>query len=129
MRLRIPELIYAGNEFKMKPKDDDDQMMGMKDRDTAGNDENMAVPNAGKRNNYGKGGQQIMATIDWTNYIKQFEPVPRENLVSAISKILLQTNSGVSADTLKNYVDASSRESFIKTVTIQVMSTPEYQMC
>ena len=130
MRLRIPELIYAGDEFKMKPKDDDDQMMGMKDRDAAGNNENNAVPNAGKKNNgNNKGGQQIMATIDWGNYIKQFEPVARENLVSTISKILLQTNSGVSADTLKNYVNASSRESFIKTVTIQVMSTPEYQLC
>ncbi|MEP6725815.1 MAG: DUF1800 domain-containing protein [Bacteroidota bacterium] len=127
MRLRIPELIYAGDVFKMKPKDDDDQMMGMKDKDAAGADENNTVPNAGKKNN-GKG-QQIMATINWNNYIKQYEPVTRENLVSSISKILLQTKSAVSADTLKNYVDAGSRESFIKTVTIQLMSTPEYQMC
>jgi len=30
---------------------------------------------------------------------------------------------------MKNYVDANSRESFIKTATIQLMSTPEYQLC
>jgi len=130
MRLRIPELIYAGDVFKMKPKDDDDQMMGMKDKDAPDNDDNATLPKAGKRNNaYGKAGQQIMATINWNNYLQQFEPVARENLVAAISKILLQTKTGVSADTLKNYVDAGSRESFIKTVTIQVMSTPEYQLC
>jgi uncharacterized protein (DUF1800 family) len=127
MRLRIPELMYAGDVFKMKPKDDDDQMMGMKDKDADGVDDNNAVPNAGKRSN-GKG-RQIMATINWNNYIKQFEPVSRENLVSSIAKTLLQTSTAVSADTLKNYVDASSRENFIKTVTIQLMSTPEYQLC
>ena len=127
MRLRIPELIYAGDVFKMKPKDDDDQMMGMKDKSADGGDDNATVPNAGKR---GKGkGQQIMATINWGNYTKQFEPVSRENLVSSIAKTLLQTSTAVSAETLKNYVDASSRESFIKTVTIQLMSTPEYQLC
>ena len=129
MRLRIPELIYAGDVFKMKPKDDDDQMMGMKDKDASDNNET-ALANTGKRNNgYGKAGQQIMATINWDNYIKQFEPVAKENLVASISKILLQTKTAVSADTLKNYVDAGSRESFIKTTTIQLMSTPEYQLC
>ncbi|MEP6746444.1 MAG: DUF1800 domain-containing protein [Bacteroidota bacterium] len=130
MRLRIPELMYAGDVFKMKPKDDDDQMMGMKDKDAPDNDNNTTIARPGKRNNAnGKGGQQIMATIDWNNYLKQLEPVSRENLVSSISKILLQTKTSVGADTLKNYVDAGSRESFIKTVTIQLMSTPEYQMC
>ena len=127
MRLRIPQLIYAGDVFKMKPKDDDDQMMGMKDRDAADDDGSNTVLNAGKRG-YGKG-QQILATINWTGYIKQFEPVPRENLLPAISAILLQTKSTVPADTLKKYTDAGNREIFIKTATIQLMSTPEYQMC
>jgi uncharacterized protein (DUF1800 family) len=128
MRLRIPELIYAGDVFKMKPKDDDDQMMGMKDKD--GSDDDNAMANASKRNNgNGKASQQIMATIDWSNYLKQLDSVSKENLVSSISKILLQTKTAVSADTLKNYVDAGSRESFIKTATIQLMSTPEYQLC
>ena len=82
---------------------------------------------AGKRG-YCKG-QQILATINWTSYIKQFEPVTRENLLPAISAILLLTKSAVPADTLKKYTDASNRETFIKTATIQLMSTPEYQMC
>jgi hypothetical protein len=30
IRLRIPQLIYAADELNMTPKDDDDQMMGMK---------------------------------------------------------------------------------------------------
>ncbi|MEO5681849.1 MAG: DUF1800 domain-containing protein [Chitinophagaceae bacterium] len=128
MRLRIPELIFAGDDFKMKPKDDDDQMMGMKDRDAIGNGETKMAPNAGKKSRT-YGGQQIMASINWVSYLEKFEPVTRENLVTAISKVLLQTKTAVRADTLKNYVDAASRESFIKTVSIQLMSTPEYQLC
>lgn len=130
MRLRIPQLMYEGDDFKMKPKDDDDQMMGMKDREVAEADEKNRAPIAGKKNNRnGKAGQQIMAAIQWDNYLKLFEPVARENLVEAISKILLQTASTINASTLKNYADAGSRESFIKTVTVQLMSTPEYQLC
>ncbi len=130
MRLRIPQLIYEGDDFKMKPKDDDDQMMGMKDREVADSNERNGIPNPGKKSNRnGKGGQQILASIQWEGYLKQFEPVARENLVAAISKILLQTKSMVNADIVSNYADAGSRESFIKTVTVQLMSTPEYQLC
>ena len=131
MRLRIPQLMYAGDVFRMKPKDDDDQMMGMKDKSTADNNESINTAGAGRKNNAAgkKGGQQIMAAISWNGYVKQFEQVVRENLLVSISQILLQTKSTVSADTLKNYVDSGSRESFIKTATIQLMSTPEYQLC
>ncbi len=123
MRMRIPQLIYAGDVFSMRPKDDDDQMMGMKDKDAPTG--NTALP-PGKRNN-GKG-QQIMATINWDNYIKQYENIKREKLVQAIADLVLQTKA-INADTVNRYTDASSRESFIKTATIQLMSTPEYQLC
>lgn len=120
MRMRIPQLIYAGDSFNVKPKDDDDQMMGMQDRAT--------LP-AGKNGKYGRAGQQIMAKIDWSSYLKQFESVPRENLAANIAGLVLQAPSNISADIIKNYADASGRENFIKTATIQLMSTPEYQLC
>jgi uncharacterized protein (DUF1800 family) len=121
MRLRIPQLIYAGDAFQMKPKDDDDQMMGMRDKEMA--------PLNKKGFTRNKPGQQIMATINWNGYLKQFESVPREALAATISKILLQTGSGINPDTLKNYTDNSGRDQFVKTTTIQLMSTPEYQLC
>jgi len=37
MRMRIPQLINDGDELNVKPKDDDDQMMGMKDIGTFSN--------------------------------------------------------------------------------------------
>ena len=127
MRLRIPRLIYDGDELKMKPKDDDDQMMGMKDRDGSGNGIGITAP---KKNGGGNAkAQQIMASINWTSYFGQFANSPRETLLTTIANLLLQTPAPVNADSIKKFTDAGSRESFIKTATIQVMCTPEYQLC
>ncbi|HTL10492.1 MAG TPA: DUF1800 domain-containing protein, partial [Chitinophagaceae bacterium] len=61
LRLRIPQLIYAGDVLKLKPKDDDDQMMGMRDRDNG--EANLLAP-ANRRKAAAKG-QQIQASIQW----------------------------------------------------------------
>jgi precorrin-6x reductase len=91
-------------------------MMGMKDMKKMGK--------MGK-----KGGQVISAAVDWDTYLKKFEKVPREKLLSSIAGILLQGAEPVNEKVLGKYIDASSREAFIKTATIQLMSTPEYQLC
>ncbi|THU37210.1 DUF1800 domain-containing protein [Niastella caeni] len=114
-RLRIPQLIFDNDEVALQPKDDDDQMMGMKD---------MGMKKMGK-----KGGQVISAAVDWETYLKKFEKVPREKLLTAIAGILIQGAEPVNEKILNKYIDASSRESYIKTTTIQLMSTPEYQLC
>ena len=120
-RLRIPQIIYAADEFEMKPKDDDDVMMGRKEI----NENAFKIKGLGKV----KGGQMIRAEIFWNDYLKEFESVPKENLIPELSKTILQTPFGISDDTLKKYIDTSGREYFIKTATIQLMSTPEYQLC
>jgi len=115
LRLRVPQLVYAADELTVKPKDDDDQMMGMKSRE---------LKKMGKL-----GGQLLGAQIDWNLYIKKYDAVPREQLVKTIADKLLQIPSGVTEETLKKHTDGSTRENFIKTATIQLMSTPEYQLC
>jgi hypothetical protein len=132
MRLRIPQLIYAGDVFTQQPKDDDDQMMGMKDRlnrlkEPEGNN---TIPNVGKKNNkFQKPGQQILASINWSEYLKAFETQPRSSLYAAIAGLVLQTKNWLPENILNNYIDAASRETYIKTTTIQLMRTPEYQLC
>jgi uncharacterized protein (DUF1800 family) len=116
-RLKLPQLIQAQEEIKINPKADDDQMMGM-------NDDMFAVKNATR-----KKGPQIMAEVDWGIYYEGFKSVARPQLIPEISKLLLQTPSIKIEEVLKNYVDDSSRESFIKTATVKLMSTPEYQLC
>jgi len=117
-RLKLPQLIQAQGDIKLKPKADDDQMMGMKDADqVTGNDSPR------------KKGQQIVAEVDWALYYAGFKSVAREQLIPEISKLLLQSPSGINEDILKKYVDSGSRESFIRTATVKLMSTPEYQLC
>ncbi len=132
MRLRIPQLIYAGDVFTQQPKDDDDQMMGMKERLNRLKqlDENNTIPNVGRKNNkFQKPGQQILASINWTDYLKAFEPQPRNNLFVSIASLVLQTKNKLPENVLNGYIDAANRETYIKTTTIQLMRTPEYQLC
>jgi uncharacterized protein (DUF1800 family) len=123
LRLRIPQMIYVSEELHMKPKDDDDQMMGRMDATTPGKIHKKKV-----KGNMKTGGQ-IIASIDWNLYLEKFEGVPREKLLAELSSTLLQTAGGVNEETITKFTDSSSREKFIKTATIQLMSTPEYQLC
>jgi hypothetical protein len=115
MRMRVPQLINDKDEFDIKPKSDDDQMMGRNDDDT--------------KVKIGKAARPINAEIDWNKYVDHYNNIPREELLNDIAGVLLQTKKAVSANVINQYSDAGSRESLIKTATIQFMSTPEYQLC
>jgi uncharacterized protein (DUF1800 family) len=121
MRMRIPKLIDDSDEMNVKPKDDDDQMMGRSDPNED--------PKSKAARLSGRVGKPIRANIDWSLYVKNFESVSKENLVDSISKYLLQTKTAVNTDVIKQYSDNSGREGFIKSATMQIMSTPEYQLC
>ena len=121
MRMRLPQLINDEDEINVKPKDDDDQMMGRKDAD------DVTIKKPGGVNAMGR--QQINANVDWSLYLKNLEKVSREQLVNTMSDYLLQVKSSIGADVISQYSDATGRDSFIKTATIQIMSTPEYQLC
>ena len=127
MRMRIPKLINDIDEMNVNAKDDDDVMMGMKDGDgqMKGNKKGgqQAAGYAGMRK------QMINADVDWKPLYKNYEAVPREKLGEEVSKNLLQVKSSVSMDLIKQYSDQTGRENFIRTATLQVMSTPEYQLC
>ena len=117
-RLRIPQLINDEDELTIRPKTDDDM--------TGGREE---MTPAGGKKGYGKAGRPINANIEWTAYLKNYEKVPREALVASLQSSLLQVKPAFTPDLIKGFADSSSRESFIKTATIQIMSTPEYQLC
>lgn len=121
MRMRIPQLINDTDEMNVSPKDDDDIMMGRRDSEVY------------TKKQTGKTGvparQQINASVDWTLYLKTFEKNDKETIVDEISNYLLQTKSKVNDETIMQYADTGNRESFIKTATIQIMSSPEYQLC
>ncbi|MDQ3845251.1 MAG: DUF1800 domain-containing protein, partial [Bacteroidota bacterium] len=77
----------------------------------------------------GRIGRPIRATIEWNSYTKHFEKTSREQLVTTLQNTLLQVKPAFSTAIINQYTDNSSKENFIKSATIQIMSTPEYQMC
>jgi len=121
MRMRIPQMLNERDEFNIQPKEDDDQVMGRKDLN-----EN---PKATAASSMKRLNKSIMVDIDWRLYTKNYESVPRELLLENITGILLQVKSRVSPDLISRYTDNTGRENFIKTATLQLMSTPEYQLC
>ena len=123
-RLRLPQLIHDDEAINLAPKSDDDQQMGMKE-----NAKTMENSGRGKMNANKLMKQQILADIDWKPFLEKFAKVPKEKLTGEISKTLLQTAGGPSRELLEAQADKSSRESFIRSVTIALMATPEYQLC
>jgi hypothetical protein len=110
-RMRIPQILTNADEFLIQPKEDDDVMMGMEGADKKS-----------KAN-------QLNVTVDWSSVIKVFDKTQKENLMRKVSEVVLQTNSTVSSNILNRYIDATSRDAYIKTTMIELMSTPEYQLC
>lgn len=107
VRMRIPRTINDQDDLNIKPKTDDDVAGGKME---------------------GKG-KQIKVTIDWSSYMKAYESTAKEQLFTALSSVLLQMPMKVPAESIKSFMDNSSRETYIKSATQQLMSLPEYQMC
>ena len=118
LRLRIPQILTANEAINVKPKSDDDVMMGQMT-----DDKMMLQKKAAAAVKNGA------ATIDWQLPVKIFESVPRENLLPEIASAVLQTKMPADDNLMSKYLNASSRESYIKTAIVYLMSTPEYQLC
>ena len=52
-----------------------------------------------------------------------------ENLLPKITAVVLQTKSQVSGKVLDKYLNNENRENYIKSAIVNLMSTPEYQLC
>ena len=59
LRMRIPQILTNADEFVVKPKDDDDTMMGMEGVDK------------------GTKANQLTVTVDWNAVIKVFDKTPK----------------------------------------------------
>lgn len=111
LRMRLPQILTNANEFSIKPKDDDDVMMGMQ-----GVDDKAPV-------------LQIAVNVDWESVVKVFEGTAKDALMNKLNEVVLQTRGTIPPTILKRYIDNTSREGFIKTTMVQLMCTPEYQLC
>ena len=110
-RLKLPQLLTGSGRLLLTPKEDDDVMMGREGVDDRIN------------------GQDISVNVDWNPVFKVFANTKRENLSDRLNEIVLQTKTSVNPNVLKRYTNNSSREEFIKSTIVELMSTPEYQLC
>ena len=114
LRLRIPQILSANDIMDIRPKTDDDVQGGMMEM------------TAKKIKEVTKGGT---AKIDWALVSKVFEATPREKLLQKITDTVLQTKGHVNDALLEKYLNNENRENFVKSAIINLMSTPEYQLC
>jgi uncharacterized protein (DUF1800 family) len=114
LRLRIPQILSANDIMDIMAKTDDDVQGGM-----------MEIA-AKKLKDVTKG---ATAKIDWNVATAIFEKVPREKLLQKIMDTVLQTKNHVPDALLEKYVNSENRENFIKSAIVNLMSTPEYQLC
>ena len=118
VRLQLPQVLSAKDYLDIKPKGDDDTDMGM------------ATEN---RKRLGKNAllikREIAAQLNWVMVVKNFETTARIALAQTIIDTLLQSKGNVNEKLLASYLNNENRENFIKSVVVNVMSTPEYQLC
>lgn len=116
-RLRLPRIWQEDEDIQAVPKADDDQAMG---RATS---EDLALQRR-------QGGRKAMlnASIDWGEYVQAFAGVRKEDLPARLATTLLVTGK-VDLRQLQPFLDRNSREDYIRSLTISLMSLPEYQVC
>jgi len=118
VRLQVPQVISSKDSMDIRPKTDDDLNMGMSEEKRVRLGKKAAFSGAGAG-----------AIIEWPVVNKIFEKTARPDLSKAITDTLLQTSGRIDSAILANFLNNESRESFIKSAVINVMSTPEYQLC
>jgi len=118
VRLQIPKVWSAKESISIRPKTDDDVNMGQMMEEQVRINKNKTI--------VGKGGA---ASIEWEPVLKVFEDTKREGLSQKITDTVLQTGSRIAASVLDKYISSATREDFIKTSVLNLMSTPEYQLC
>jgi uncharacterized protein (DUF1800 family) len=115
IRLRMPQILTLNEVLNIKPKSDDDVMMGQMMEE--------------KMKKIKEAARGAAGDVDWAMVSKIFTATSRENLLTKISETVLQTKSKVSSTVLAKYINNENRENYIKSAIVNLMSTPEYQLC
>ncbi|MFN0174671.1 MAG: DUF1800 family protein [Saprospiraceae bacterium] len=109
LRLRIPQLLYANQDLDVRGKTDDDQQMG-------------EAAKAQMR--------RLSAIMDWQPALDLFAKTPDNELIGKLAKFLWAASTKtLPLEVLQKNTDQSSPSALIQTAMVQLMATPEYQLC
>jgi uncharacterized protein (DUF1800 family) len=116
-RMRLPQIMAMKESFSIKAKTDDDTEMGRMEEKMQQQNKRVA-------------GRMVETTIQWNLPYNQLQKTARENLLTTMASVLWQTDvSKMNKVMIEKFMDAASRERYIQTGIIHLMSTPEYQLC
>lgn len=118
VRLQIPQVLAANESLTIRAKNDDDVNMGQMMEQQQRINKNRMYTNKG-----------ASASIEWAPVFKIFEKTKRVSLLQKMADTVLQSQSRVDIKVMEKYLSADSRENFIKSAVIHLMTTPEYQLC
>ena len=118
VRLQIPQVLAANESLTIRAKNDDDVNMGQMMEQQQRINKNRIYTNKG-----------ASASIEWAPVFKIFEKTKRVSLLQKMADTVLQSQSRVDIKVMEKYLSADSRENFIKSAVIHLMTTPEYQLC
>ena len=114
-RMRLPQVIYYDKDIDISPKEITPEM-GIQQMKMA-ND--FVVKLASKK---------LSATSDWSAVVKYFSS--STDILSVITKTILAKNPDtVALKCIQINADNSTKENQIKSIMIETMSLPDYQLC
>lgn len=121
-RLRLPQILYQDGTVDLQPKElpemTEERMME-------------AAHPASEESTFERAiSRRVGARADWEAFLSSFGPAPEAELPQRIADALLvNIPSRVNRKELDGYADLRSRELYLKSLTIDLMSLPEYQLC
>lgn len=119
-RMRLPQIVFYSQDLNIHPKEMPDEL------DNADGMMQQQLSDYLRR----QYADRVKATVNWEPYLKAFEGVKEEDLPEMVaSTLLVYVPPQFNEQLVNKYTDTSSRENYIKTLTIDIMSMPEYQLC
>lgn len=112
LRLRIPQMIAAGEIPDLETSDNDDLAMGRMDMP-----KNL------------RGMAAVTSDIDWKPLQHYLKDTPDKDIADVLSNAVLPYIPGRKFKVQYGRLNRGSREELIRSSAIQLMSTPEYQLC
>jgi uncharacterized protein (DUF1800 family) len=110
-RLRLPQIVAWQGDLDVQSKTDDDVQMGQ------------MKANRGIQ-------RKLASQVDWTSVNERFGALKPEQLVAQMARYLWQCpNAAPSEAIVRKYTDSSTPDKLLKSTFIQLMATPEYQLC
>lgn len=117
IRMRLPEAFFADKELDLQAKEQDAEMTEVNKK--------TAIPDNRKDGRFRVG----KVAADWSGWLERWQKTGEDALPAEMAGYLLPVPlSRQHSETIARFADRKTPERYIKSVTILLMSLPEYQL-